>query len=268
MPTTPLTKPGNEPCSLADFIEILEHYHSSWLQGITLKDVPSIPALPWPAHTQLDIHPFSIPLPTQSVVLWRLTEEGDDYWRQKTFPIFDDDYYIFHIRRDLEWAGRGLELLHLYAVLTQRFGETSGHLDRYKSTFRFPFLLSLGLLEQTIHYLLIVEQYRSGVEFRFRRQHEGMEHLSREAYHEPFEKEFSREEMNRCVGFLLEYMALAFHTDPQAYIRNFHFTVPSNLIVYGCQEGRFYCRQAADFEEFDAHALAPDYWINQDQDGP
>ncbi len=213
-----------------------------------------------PRHAQRGLEPFLIPLETKPVVLWRLTENGYAAWFTKTLPIFEDGYYIFHILRDLSRAGRDLELPHIYAVLARRFGWSSRQRDEWKQAFTFPFLLEFEQQGQAIRYLMTIAQYRSGLEFRFRRQRLGREAYDPDVYQPPFEAEFSREEMNECAGFLLESLALTFQADPDSYVRDFHLIVPSNHIAYGCREGVFYLGQEQDPGRFQAHAQDAAYW--------
>ena len=239
---------------------IVTPFLTSWLRNITLEDVPPAPSLSAPRYAQRGIEPFLIPLETKQVVLWRLTENGYAAWFKKTLPIFEDCYYIFHILRDLSRAGRDLELPHIYTVLVRRFGKSSRHRDDWKVAFTFPFLLEFEHQGQAIRYLMTVAQYRSGLEFRFRRQCLGIEACAPDVYQPPFESEFSRDEMNECAGFLLEYIALTFQANPRSRGRDFHLIVPSNHIAYGCRKGVFYLGQEDDPGRFNAHAQDAAYW--------
>jgi hypothetical protein len=107
---------------------------------------------------------------------------------------------------------------------------------------------------------MTVAQYRSGLEFRFRRQCLGIEPCDPDVYQPPFESEFSRDEMNECAGFLLEYIALTFQANPRSRGRDFHLIVPSNHIAYGCRKGVFYLGQEDAPGRFKAHAQDAAYW--------
>ena len=248
-----LDLPGGDGLILAPFL-------ASWLRNITLEDVPLAPKLPPPRGAQRGLEPFLIPLESKQVILWRLTDSGYTDWFEKTLPIFEDNYYIFHILKDLRLDERDLELPHIYAVLARRFGQSSRHLDDWKEAFKFPFLLQFDHQGQTLRYLMAIAQNRSGLEFRFRRQCLGIEPCDPDVYQPPFESEFSRDEMNECVGFLLEYFALTFQADPDSHARNFHLIVQPNHLAYGCREGVFYLGQEQAPDRFKAHAQDPAYW--------
>ena len=235
-------------------------YLTSWLRNLTLGEVPPAPSRPAPRHAQRGLDPFLIPLETKPVVLWRLTENGYAAWFTKTLPILEDYGYVFNLLTDLRWAGRGLDLPYAYAVLARRFGRSSLHLDEWKHSFTFPFLLVLEHQGQAVRYLMTIVQCRSGLDFRFRRELLGAEACDPHAYHPPFPAEFSRDEMNGCVGFLLEYLALTFHTDPDAHAHDFHLIVPSDHIAYGCRQGVFYLGQELEPGRFQAHAQDAAYW--------
>lgn len=235
-------------------------YLTSWLRNLTLEEVPPAPSLPAPRHAQRGLEPFLIPLETKPVVLWRLTENGSAAWFTKTLPILEDYGFVFNLLTDLRWAGRGLELPYAYAVLARRFGRSSLHRDEWKQSFSYPFLLFLEHQGQAVRYLMTIVQCRSGLDFRFRRERVGAGACDPHAYHPPFAVEFSRDEMNGCVGFLLEYLALTFHTDPDACAHDFHLIVPSDHIAYGCRQGVFYMGQEQDPGRFQAHAQDAAYW--------
>ena len=59
-------------------------------------------------------------------------------------------------------------------------------------------------------YRLRISNYRGGLEFGFGRQYFGLEHLDRGIMQEPFQREFSRDELNETTAFLLEYLASYF----------------------------------------------------------
>lgn len=235
-------------------------YLTSCLRNLTLEEIPPAPSLPAPRHAQRALEPFLIPLETKPVVLWRLTENGAAAWFTKTLPILEDHGFVFNLLTDLRWAGRGLELPYAYAVLARRFGRSSLHRDEWKQSFSYPFLLFLEHQGQAVRYLMTIVQCRSGLDFRFRRERVGAGACDPHAYHPPFAAEFSRDEMNGCVGFLLEYLALTFHSDPDACAHNFHLIVPSDHIAYGCRQGVFYLGQEQDPGRFQAHAQDAAYW--------
>jgi hypothetical protein len=130
-------------------------------------------------------------------------------WHKKSIPIFEDGCFIMQMQRTLAAANRPLDFPRIYLALKRRFGPSSQLLDEWKEAFSFPFLLQCESDHRMIQYILTIASFRSSLEFRFRRQWLGMEHLDRAVIRHPFKKEFSRGEMNDCAGYFLGWRCCA-----------------------------------------------------------
>jgi hypothetical protein len=199
-----------------------------------------------------------LPLQTKHAVLWRLAENHYAIWHNASLPIFEDGYFIFRLLRELAASARELDLPQIYAVLARRFGPGSQCKDEWKEAFKFPLLIELEHRGVSIFYSLTVAQWKAGLEIRFRRQQRGVEHLDPQAYHQPFEEELSRTELNQCAAFILEFCSLVYYAAPDAFVFDFHFVVPAALVVFGCLKGHFYHWQAHSEADFAKHAQRPD----------
>jgi hypothetical protein len=242
---------------MKELLGIIEDLRAPRIQGFTLKDIQPAPRRPLPRYADPSIKPLLLPLQSKQTVLWRLAEKHYVHWHKASLPIFEDDYFVYRILRDLEGSERPLDLPRIYAVLARRFGPGSSHKDDWKEAFKFPLLIELERLGTTILYSLTVAQWKSSIEIRFRRQHIGVEHLDRDVYHEPFDAELSRPELNRCAAFILELCSLVYHDAPKAFVFDFHFAVPAAHVIFGCWKGKFYERQFEDEVDFYKHSVRP-----------
>lgn len=207
---------------------------------------------PFPPHTRPGVRPLTFQIGQKSITAWRLTDRGHSFWHRNSIPIFDDGYFIFRMLRQLAAADRDLTLAKIYLALDHRFGTSGKIMDPWKQSFTFPLLLRIEAIGRPVNYVLNIANVRSSVEFSFRRQCLGMEHLDRSVIQKPFGREFSRDEMNECAGYLLEYLSLILLKYLWNYRRSFHLSVASELLLFGCYRGRFYQAQAESEEEFAA----------------
>lgn len=258
--------PSEQPRTVPDLSRLLDALRASRLQGFTLRDIRPASPRSCPRYADHGIRPLLLPLPGKQAVLWRLAESHYARWHNASLPIFEDGYFTYRVLRELAEAGRAVDLPQIYAVLARRFGPTSSHKDDWKEGFKIPLLLGLDHLGQTILYSLTVAQCKDGLEVRFRRQHSGVEHLDRDVYQQPFDAELTREQLNQCAGFILEYCSLAYHAAPQSLVWDFHFVVPAAQIAFGCLKGQFYRWHAHDEHDFEQHGHNPAHCARRAQD--
>jgi hypothetical protein len=201
------------------------------------------------AHHQFDAQQFPFSL-------WRLSDEEFRQLRSRSFPIQIDD--LFWLLLELRQSDRSnlLNLPKALLVLESEFGFSSTYIDSWKQTFSFPFLLAISKPTDIFYYLLIVEDYRGGLEFRLYRIVDDLKYANEnlEVFHEPIADEFSEDDIKYSIcylwGFLEGYANSLDFSNSQ--IQPFFRHIDSSHVIYGYWDGKFVEEIIEDLDEYES----------------
>jgi len=134
-----------------------------------------------------------------------------------------------------------LDLPAAYLALKHLSGESGRHFDDRECSFSFPFALDVEREGRTFPYLLEVRNYGGALEFPIRRVVGGRDRrLAEDRCHDPFEREFGEEEIQRfLLRFVLRLMDL-WRVIRRRHHEPFVQTVARNQVVFGCCEGKVF----------------------------
>lgn len=186
--------------------------------------------------------------------LWRLDDAEFRNLRYKSLPIKDD--YMLYVHLDL--LGRDdkdkLNLAQIFVTLTYLFGDSSNWIDDWKGTFSFPILLILEKLQGKFFYLLDIYDNRGTLYFRFYRILEAdVEGYDTQILREPFELEFSRQEVNYFISYFNGYIEGYFETIKTLIpSEQFFRKIGSNHIIYGYKDEQYFEEHYESQEEYQA----------------
>ena len=186
--------------------------------------------------------------------LIRLT--SDDYirLRRSSIPIKEDAGFYFALMYRLRRQDGELSLAQIYTVLTDLFGDSSNLYDDYKGSFAFPLFLHLQKQAQSYPYLLRIKDHKGSIEFNLYRIFDPNDRrYDRNVYHEPFEDEFGREEINYFTSYLYGFLKGYFNAVGGREVRFFFRKVPAIWAVYGWKDGHFFEEQ---YDSEDAYRAA------------
>ena len=174
--------------------------------------------------------------------LHRLSDQDYFVLSDYTIPIKADSLFFTVCYIPMYFREEKLELAKIYLSLQYLFGETSRCFDNYKSSFAFPLFTQILKQEGTYNYVIIVQDYKGMLDFSIRRCVEKLIEPHQSFYHEPYEQEFSLEDLRYFItyfyGYLLGRLKAIRNLKPAPFYRN----IPSNNILYG------YCEQEGFFE--------------------
>jgi len=110
----------------------------------------------------------------------------------------------------------------------------------YKSGFAFPLFTEIFKQDQVYNYLITITDYRGGIDFLIRRCFE--EKVKRSVYHDPYENEFSPENIRYFISYFCGYLLGIWQVISKENLTPFYHDITANHIVYG------YCEQEGCFE--------------------
>ena len=169
--------------------------------------------------------------------LYRLSDEDYSILSNYTIPIQAHSGFFTAFYLQIET----IELPKLYLSLKSLFGESSRLFDNYKSGFAFPLFTEIIKLDATYNYMIIVRDYRGGIDFSIRRcLAEKIEPLQ-SVYHDPYDQEFSLEEIRYFISYFCGYLLGLWKVLDRAQVLPFYHEIQSNHLLYGYseQEGYF-----------------------------
>lgn len=184
--------------------------------------------------------------------LYRLNDEQYYHLSQDSLPIKDNFWALFRVQRHYQQENQDLTLPKMYVLLTFIAGETSKFYDDWKGSFCFPFLIRIKKKTQELNnHLFIISDWRGNLEFRFKRligENENYVGIERDIVRQPFESEFSREEIDYFIVYFYSYLVGYFEGIGKIPHDNFFKHIDSNLILYGSTNGQFWEKY---YEEYD-----------------
>lgn len=169
--------------------------------------------------------------------LYRLSNEDYFILSDYTIPIKagSDFFTAFYLQIE------PIELPKLYLSLKYLFGESSRFFDNYKSSFAFPLFTEIVKTDAKYNYLIIINDYKGGIDFSIRRCLEEKIDPIQCFYHDPYEQEFSLEEIRYFISYFCGYLLGIWKIINQGEVMPFYHEISSNNLLYGycTQEGYF-----------------------------
>jgi len=186
--------------------------------------------------------------------LTRLSDVEYRKLRQNSLAIAEDYSLLYSFYKGWEHSCRELGLAPVYVTLKELCGESGQLFDEWKGSFSFPFLFEQTKEQRSLSYLVNIYNYRSTIEFSIRKIIDpDDDRYDRAVIHQPFEDEFSREEINNLIKWLNLYIRAFFKRKiKDTYDVPFFKKVDSNLIVFGYKDGEFFEDHYDSPEEYKA----------------
>lgn len=177
--------------------------------------------------------------------LWRIDKSEYEKLRENSLPITDDFRFYMNLYLWERKQEDSLNLAEIFVTLEWLFGESSNLFDDWKGSFCFPILLLVEKEIGTFYYLMRIYDHRGSVYFSLYRIIEnGIDGYNTEKLREPFEFEFSREEINSFLSYFYNYLVGCFHRFKPLFLpQSFFKKINSNLILYGYQNGQYFEEQ-------------------------
>ncbi|WP_373525502.1 hypothetical protein [Nostoc sp.] len=174
--------------------------------------------------------------------LWRLDDAEFRKLRQKSLPIKDDYMFYMHFYLSERENKNKLNLAELYVCLTHLFGDSSDWIDDWKGTFSFPLLLILEKAQGRFFYLIDIYDNRGTLYISFYRILDAeVEGYDTQILREPFEIEFSRQEINYFISYFYGYLEGCFESR-RLLIQSEQFfkKIGSEYILYGYKDEHYF----------------------------
>lgn len=190
--------------------------------------------------------------------LWRLDDVEYCKLRQDSIPIKDADFWLYNSLFNYRDAEQNkFNLAKLFVVLEYKFGKSSNFIDDWKGSFSFPLLLVIEKSTGTFYYMMNISDHRGWTEFRlYKIVMEGIKdkgNLENFVYKNPFEAEFSRDEIDCFIchfyGYLVGYFRAVRSMIP---IKPFLNKIGSNLIIYGYEDEDYFEKRYDNEEDYEA----------------
>lgn len=174
--------------------------------------------------------------------LFRLDDAEFRKLRQKSLPIRDDYMFYMHFYLSERENKNKLNLAEIFVSLTYLFGESGDWIDDWKGSFSFPVLLILDKVQGKFFYLIDIYDNCGTLYFSFYRILESdVEGYDNQILREPFELEFSRQEINYFISYFYGYLEGYFHSIKLLIpSEQFFKKIGSNHILYGYNDEHFF----------------------------
>lgn len=183
--------------------------------------------------------------------LWRLNNEEYHKLRAHSLPIKEDLMFLLQLFISEAHDPNRLTLPLAFVTLEHLFGKTSNWFDDWKGSFSFPLLLVVKKSQGNFTYILRVYDHRGSLSFSFYRVLEnGANGYDTDIYREPFELEFSREEINQFISYFYGYLIGCSTWVSKLQKQSFIKKIDSNHILYGYQDGEFFEKQIESVETY------------------
>ncbi|MBA3923566.1 MAG: hypothetical protein H0X31_18475 [Nostocaceae cyanobacterium] len=185
--------------------------------------------------------------------LWRLTEEEYRQLRGNSLAIKEDGLFIIGLLLSERYKPERLTLPKALLTLEYLFGKSSDAFDDWKGSFTFPLLVSVQKTIGRFFYLMRIYDHRGSLCYPlYRLLEDGVDGYDVNVYHEPFENEFSRQEINELIAYLYGYLTGVSEWVCKPPIQPFLRRIDSNNIIYGYRDEEFFEEDFDSQEEYNA----------------
>ncbi len=194
--------------------------------------------------------------------LWRLNDQEYNQLRENSLPIKENLLFLFILYLSERDDPERLTLPKAFLTLEYLFGQTTTFFDDWKGSFSFPLLVRLTKTNGQFYYLLKVSDHRGTLYFNWYRVVEtGIDDYDINIYRDPFDLEFSQDEMKEFLSYFYGYLTGVSRRFDKIPPAPFFKKIDSNNIIYGYGSGEFfekhfdseedYQQAIKSFEEFD-----------------
>ena len=204
--------------------------------------------------------PITIDLKNAVCVVTPITaKESADFFLQ-SLPICEDYFFYLALDLQLKCKAPDFDPPRLYAALKTLFGESTTAYDDYKCSFGYPFLLEIIRKDKKSAYALNFMDIKGGISFKFRKilatpeELEKYKYKDRHLLHEPFEDDFSQDEMAYFMTWFVFYLKGFMQSFEGHYQEEFARSLDYCLMIYGYRDNRFFLDQYEDQDAFYAAA--------------
>ena len=180
--------------------------------------------------------------------LVRLSDKQFDLLQYNSIALFNDYTQLMLMSRDKEliFSNRA----KMYASLLWQFDESGKCYDDWKCSFSFPFLIYFKNGEEEFGYLMNIINIRSAIEFRlYKLVKSDDEKFKSDSYYNSFD-DFPQVEINYVNNYVAGFLSGIFEVIKKQTCEPFFGTVGSNLIVFGCKDGKYFNNQYEEEEQF------------------
>ena len=179
----------------------------------------------------------------------QLTDEDYVQLRKKSLPI--EPMYMFSLEMDRYLEQYGIEgIPEIYAMLSYFFGESSEVYDKYKSSFKYPFLLKVypgNSQELAARYIVSVRDVKGGMQIEFYKIARDRDKDDYRIYHDPF-PELSRKEMERIWFWFMAFVknGMEYLKENDLAIKPFCRMLKYRKIIYGYKDEEFFAKECRE----------------------
>ncbi len=183
--------------------------------------------------------------------LWRLHDEGYHYLRGYSIPIKDNHLFWILGFWAKDYESNEFNISQAFIALELIFGASSNFIDDWKGTFSFPLLMLANNQSESTYYLLKIYDHRGSLSFSFYRLIMGeIDEQETMFMKEPEEVGFSQEKMKKIMVYLYGYLQGIYQVANKSIIEPFLKKIPSELILYGYEDGEFFEKEFSSESEY------------------
>ena len=195
---------------------------------------------------------ITIELETATALLKPITARKYYDYSKRSLPISHDYGFEMTLIRSLSHDAPDFTMAHCYAALKTLFGESTTMFDTYKCSFGFTFLLEVLKNNNKAEYLLNFTDLKGGVTYIIKKilPPGDLKKYDRDVYHEPFEDEFSRQEMQYFMTWFTFFLVGFMQTYRENFCEEFFRYNESVLEIYGYKDGKFFSECYEEWDHF------------------
>jgi hypothetical protein len=174
--------------------------------------------------------------------LWRLDDSEYRKLRQNSLDIKDDSNFFRELYFSELLSEDKLNLAELFITLTSLFGDSSDLFDQDRGSFYFPILLVIKKEINTFFYFIRIFDSRGWICYQISKLFENEADVDKNRIqNEPFEQEFSRQEINNFWSYIYRYITEYFHSIKlNISVEPFLKRIDSNFILYGYYDHQYF----------------------------
>ncbi|WP_375515526.1 hypothetical protein [uncultured Nostoc sp.] len=174
--------------------------------------------------------------------LWRLDDSEYRKLRQNSLDIKDDSNFFRELYFSELSSEDKLNLAELFITLTSLFGDSSDLFDQDRGSFYFPILLVIKKEINTFFSFIRIFDSRGWIYYRISTLFENEADVDKNRIQdEPFEQEFSRQEINNFWSYIYRYIIEYFQSIKlNISVEPFLKRIDSNFILYGYYDNQYF----------------------------
>jgi hypothetical protein len=144
----------------------------------------------------------------------------------------------------------------MYATLRDLFGESGRCFDDWKGSFSFPLMALFEFNQKPVICLLNLTNVRTSVNFGMMKLMPSDGRHNAKGALKTFFDDFPAEEISTFYISLVRFLTRHFEIMRKDYNEDFYHSVPSDLLIFGHNNGLFFDRMAKNQEDYNAAIAA------------